>query len=108
MCCTMSSCCWSAWSDCSLIVTFSLGCALFHLATVGAQTPELSLPVTNVMGPLDWPPPEPLPLPQAASVVEARARAATPARTRPLFSILAIRLVPFHLVEVNLDASLTM
>src|SRR3954452_1992510 len=52
MCCTMSSCCWSALSDCSLSVTFSLGWEGFHLAIVGAQTLLLSLPVTNVIGPL--------------------------------------------------------
>src|SRR3954466_3317864 len=51
MCCTMSSCCWSALSLCSLSVTFSFGWAEFHLSIVGCHTPLLSLPVTNVIGP---------------------------------------------------------
>ena len=44
---------------------------MFHRATVGAHTPLLSLPVTNVIGPLELPLLEPplllLPPPQAAS-----------------------------------------
>ena len=44
--CTRSSCCWSALSDCSLKVTFSLGCAVFHLSTRGRTTLLLSLPCT--------------------------------------------------------------
>src|SRR3954470_1907433 len=84
MCCTMSSCCWSALSDCSLSVTFSLGWAAFHLAMVGAQTLLLSLPVTNVIGPLllasalGAPPPplvEELSLPPQAAVPSATATA---------------------------------
>src|SRR5690242_6098715 len=95
MCCTMSSCCWSAWSVCSLRVTFSFGCALFHLAIIGAQTPLLSLPVTKVIGPRELPlldpPPLLLPPPHPARVSDATATAATPVRSRPLLHWLAIR-----------------
>src|SRR5262245_23519601 len=56
MCCTMSSCCWSAWSLCCLTVTFSLGWALFHASATAGQTPLVSLPVTNVIGPRSLPP----------------------------------------------------
>src|SRR5215813_8467704 len=78
MCCTMSSCCWSAWSLCCLTVTFSFGWALFHWSATAGQTPLVSLPVTNVIGPWSLLPP-PLFLlelhPAASAVVVAAATA---------------------------------
>src|SRR5690242_16500509 len=79
MCCTMSSCCWSAWSLCCLTVTFSLGWAAFHFWTIPGHSPLVSLPVTNVIGPRSLPPPPLLFLlelqPAASAVVVAAATA---------------------------------
>src|SRR3954451_25452933 len=106
MCCTMSSCCWSALSDCSLSVTFSLGWAAFHLAMVGAQTLLLSLPVTNVIGPLLLAsafaaPPPPLveelsPPPQAAVPSATATAVANRTCVRRLVICRAIRPSPFR------------
>src|SRR6478609_1091170 len=97
---TMSSRCWSAWSVCSLSVTFSLGWAEFHFAIVGAQTLLLSLPVTNVIGPRELAPAcaelleEELPLLHPAVTRATVAAAANATRARRLLVSWAIRPPP--------------
>src|SRR5919205_1897307 len=85
----MSSCCWSAWSVCSLKVTFSFGCAAFHFSISGRTTLLLSLPCTYVMGPRPSrllaaspppaPPPPPPVVPPPPPPQADRVRASTPA-----------------------------